>query len=88
MLDLLLAYGSNIELYPRWQAGLRERQPPLLLAWGRNDPFFVEAGAKAYLRDVPAAELHLFGTGHFALEEHVSEIAALVESFIDRHERA
>jgi pimeloyl-ACP methyl ester carboxylesterase len=87
MLDLLLDYGTNIELYPRWQAWLRERRPPLLLAWGRNDPFFAESGAMAYLRDVPDAELHLFDTGHFALEEHVSEIAALVGSFIDRHER-
>jgi pimeloyl-ACP methyl ester carboxylesterase len=82
MLDLLLDYGSNVSLYPTWQAWLREHQPPLLLTWGRNDPFFLEAGAKAYLRDVPGAELHLFDTGHFALEEHVSGIAA----FIDRHE--
>lgn len=87
MLDLLLDYGSNVERYPTWQAWLREHQPPLLLTWGRNDPFFLEAGAKAYLRDVPDAELRLFDTGHFALEEHVSEIAALVAAFIDRHER-
>jgi pimeloyl-ACP methyl ester carboxylesterase len=86
MLDLLLDYGSNVELYPTWQAWLREHQPPLLLTWGRNDPFFLEAGAKAYLRDIPDAELHLFDTGHFALEEHVSEIAALVAAFVDRHE--
>ncbi len=87
MLDLLLDYGSNVELYPTWQAWLREHNPPLLLTWGRNDPFFGEAGAKAYLRDVPDAELHLFDTGHFALEEHVSEIAALVAAFIDRQEQ-
>jgi pimeloyl-ACP methyl ester carboxylesterase len=88
MLDLLLDYGSNVALYPAWQAWLREHQPPLLLTWGRNDPFFREAGAKAYLRDVHDAELHLFDTGHFALEEHVSEIAALVAAFIDRHEHS
>ena len=87
MLDLLLDYGSNVELYPTWQAWLREHQPPLLVTWGRNDPFFLEAGARAYLRDVPDAQLHLFETGHFALEEHVSEIATLVDDFVDRQEQ-
>jgi pimeloyl-ACP methyl ester carboxylesterase len=86
MLDLLLDYGSNVELYPIWQAWLREHQPPLLLTWGRNDPFFLEAGATAYLRDVPDAELHLLDTGHFALEEDVADIATLVTEFVERQE--
>lgn len=85
MLDLLLDYPSNIARYPRWQAWLRQDRPPLLLAWGRHDPFFLEAGAKAYLRDVPDAQLHLFDTGHFALEEHAHDIAPLVARFIDAH---
>ena len=58
-------------------------QPPALVLWGRNDPFFVEAGAHAYLRDLPNAPVHLFDTGHFALEEDVAAIAPLVAAFID-----
>jgi pimeloyl-ACP methyl ester carboxylesterase len=83
-LDLAFDYGSNVALYPRWQAWLRERRPPTLVLWGRNDPFFLEAGARAYLRDVPDAELHLFDTGHFALEEHVTEIAPIIAAFAGR----
>jgi hypothetical protein len=51
---------------------------------GRGDPFFPEPGARAYLRDVPDAELHLFDTGHFALEENLPEIAPLIATFLDR----
>ena len=82
--DLAFDYHTNVELYPRWQAWLRRHQPPTLIVWGRNDPFFLEAGARAYLRDLPAAELHLFNTGHFALEESLGEIAPLIASFLDR----
>jgi pimeloyl-ACP methyl ester carboxylesterase len=81
---LALDYHSNVELYPAWQQWLRERQPPTLIVWGRNDPFFPEAGAHAYLADLPQAELHTFGTGHFALEERLPDIAPLIESFVDR----
>src|SRR6185437_527294 len=63
MLDLLYDYQSNVALYPTWQRWLREYQPPLLLPWGRNDKFFPEAGARAYLKDVPGAELHLLDGG-------------------------
>lgn len=52
--------------------------------WGRGDPFFPEAGARAYLRDLPDAELHLFDTGHFALEEKLPEMAPLIAAFLDR----
>jgi putative NADH-flavin reductase/pimeloyl-ACP methyl ester carboxylesterase len=83
-LDLAFDYHSNVELYPRWQAWLREHRPPTLVVWGRNDPFFTEAGAQAYRDDVPDAEVHLFDTGHFALEERVDEIAPLIASFLDR----
>lgn len=85
MLDLLYDYRSNTALYPAWQAWLREHRPPLLLPWGRNDDFFPEAGARAYLADVPDAELHLLDGGHFALEEHLDTIADLTADFVTRH---
>ena len=87
MLDLLYDYQSNVALYPRWQAWLREQRPPVLLPWGRNDQFFPEAGARAYLDDVPDAELHLLDTGHFALDEQLETIAHLATGFIARHAR-
>ncbi|HEX8866293.1 MAG TPA: alpha/beta hydrolase, partial [Lentzea sp.] len=79
--DLFLDYHSNVEKYPEWQAYLREHQPPTLITWGKGDPFFLEPGAKAYLRDLPDAELHVLDTGHFALEENLVEIAALIRAF-------
>ncbi|MFF3287362.1 alpha/beta fold hydrolase [Streptomyces sp. NPDC003023] len=81
---LAFDYRSNVEQYPRWQAWLRKHTPPTLITWGRNDPFFPEPGARAYLRDLPDAELHLFDTGHFALEENLPEIAPLIAGFLDR----
>ncbi len=83
-LDLAFDYKSNLVRYPEWQQWLRQSQPPTLIAWGRNDPFFTEAGARAFLADVPEAELHLFDTGHFALEECLPEIAPLIADFVDR----
>lgn len=81
---LALDYHTNVALYPTWQQWLRDHQPPTLIVWGRNDPFFPEAGAHAYLADLPHAELHTFATGHFALEENLPELAPLIESFLDR----
>jgi pimeloyl-ACP methyl ester carboxylesterase len=81
---LALDYHTNIELYPSWQRWLRDHQPPTLIVWGRNDPFFPPLGAHAYLRDLPDAELHTFATGHFALEDRLPEIAPLIGSFLDR----
>ncbi len=81
-IDLFLDYHTNVAKYPEWQAYLREHQPRTLITWGRGDPFFLEPGAKAYLRDLPAAQLHLFDTGHFALEEDLAEIAALIRNFV------
>ncbi|MFD0684158.1 alpha/beta fold hydrolase [Actinomadura fibrosa] len=83
-IDLIFDYRSNVERYPAWQAWLREHTPPALIVWGRNDMFFPEPGARAYLRDLPDAELHLFDTGHFALEERLPEIAPLIAGFLDR----
>jgi pimeloyl-ACP methyl ester carboxylesterase len=68
-LALFYSYGSNPPAYPKWQEFFRKQQPPTLIVWGKNDVIFPEAGAKAYLRDLPKAELHLLDTGHFALEE-------------------
>jgi pimeloyl-ACP methyl ester carboxylesterase len=83
-LDLAFDYHSNVTLYPQWQSWLRKHTPPALIVWGRNDTFFPEPGARAYLRDLPDADLHLFDTGHFALEDHLPEIAPLVADFLDR----
>lgn len=83
-IPLHLDYHSNVELYPVWQQWLRDHQPPALIVWGRGDPIFVEAGAHAYLRDLPDAEVHILDTGHFALEEGLPEIAPLIAKFLDR----
>lgn len=75
-------YPSNIPLYPQWQAYMRDHQPPTLIAWGKNDRGFSVAGAKAYRRDLPDAELQYFDTGHFALEEDAAPIAeAIIRRF-------
>jgi pimeloyl-ACP methyl ester carboxylesterase len=81
-LDLFLDYASNVALYPEFQAHFRKHHPPLLAVWGQNDPFFLPAGAKAFARDNPNAEIHFFDTGHFALETHASEIAAKIHTFL------
>jgi putative NADH-flavin reductase/pimeloyl-ACP methyl ester carboxylesterase len=83
-LDLAFDYRRNVELYPQWQAWLRRHRPATLVIWGRNDPFFLEEGAEAFREDVPDAEVHLFDTGHFALEERLSEIAPLLGAFVGR----
>jgi pimeloyl-ACP methyl ester carboxylesterase len=81
---LALDYHSNVDRYPSWQRYLREHRPATLILWGRHDPFFTEAGARAYLRDVPDAELHLLDAGHFALESHLPEMAPRIADFLDR----
>ena len=83
-LDLFLDYASNVALYPKFQEYFRKERPPLLAVWGQNDPFFLPAGAKAFSRDNPKAEVHLFDTGHFALETHANEIGTEIESFLKR----
>jgi pimeloyl-ACP methyl ester carboxylesterase len=85
MLDLLYDYQSNVALYPCWHEYLRANQPPALLPWGRNDQFFPPEGARAYLDDLPEAELHLLDTGHFATATHHDEIAQLIAAFLDEH---
>ena len=83
-LDLFLDYASNVALYPRFQEYFRSKQPPLLAVWGKNDPFFLPAGAEAYKRDIPTAEVHFLPTGHFALETHHREVADKVKDFLGR----
>lgn len=83
-LDLILDYRTNVALYPAFQAYFREYRPPFLAVWGRHDPAFLPAGALAYKRDLPDAEVHLLNTGHFALETHHHEIAAYIRDFLSR----
>jgi pimeloyl-ACP methyl ester carboxylesterase len=81
-LDLLLDYASNVALYPQFQAYFRKHQPPFLAVWGKNDPFFLPAGAEAFKRDIPGALVRFFDTGHFALETHATEIATAIRDFL------
>ena len=83
-LDLFLDYASNVALYDSFQEYFRREQPAFLAVWGKNDPFFLPAGAEAFQRDMPQAEIHFFDTGHFALETHVEPIAATILDFLSR----
>jgi pimeloyl-ACP methyl ester carboxylesterase len=83
-LDLFGDYQSNIALYPKFQEYIRTHRPPLLAVWGKNDPFFLPAGAQAFKRDHPNAEVHLLEAGHFALESQGPEIAAIIRDFLER----
>lgn len=82
---LLYDYRTNAAAYPKWQAWLRANQPPTLIAWGAHDPSFIAAGAEAYRRDLPHAEIHLLDAGHFALDVKTDEIARLILDFMARH---
>jgi pimeloyl-ACP methyl ester carboxylesterase len=81
-LDLFLDYASNVKLYPAFHDYFRKVKPLLLAIWGKNDPFFLPAGAEAFRKDVPDARVELLDTGHFALETHVVEIAARIKDFL------
>ena len=81
-LDLFRDYASNVALYPAFQRYFREHQPRMLAIWGRNDPFFLPAGAEAYGRDLPKADIRLLDTGHFALETHAAEIADAIRDVL------
>jgi pimeloyl-ACP methyl ester carboxylesterase len=83
-LDLFYDYRTNIDLYPRFHEFFRTRQPPTLIVWGANDKIFPAEGARAYLKDLPQAELHLLDSGHFALEDKGEDIAALMLDFFAR----
>lgn len=83
-LGLIADYASNVALYPRIHQYFRERRPPLLAVWGANDPFFLPAGAEAFRRDLPEAEVRFLDAGHFALETHAREIAGYMLDFLGR----
>lgn len=82
--DLFYDYRNNLEAYPRWQAWMRERQPRLLVIWGKYDPSFDLSEPESYQRDVPAAQVHVLDAGHFALDTAADEIAQLLREFIPR----
>jgi pimeloyl-ACP methyl ester carboxylesterase len=82
-LDLFLDYASNVKLYPNFQEYFRKSKPPLLAIWGRNDPFFIPAGAEAFRKDIPKAQVRFLDTGHFAIETHAEEIASAMREFFE-----
>ncbi|MFI1657713.1 alpha/beta fold hydrolase [Streptomyces sp. NPDC020472] len=84
-LQLFWDYQFNLDGYPAFQEYFRTHRPPLLAVWGRGDEIFGPAGAEAFARDLPDAEIHLLDAGHFALETHGEEIAGLVRGFLGRH---
>jgi len=82
-LDLFYDYRTNVPLYPKWQAFLRERQPKTIIFWGQNDVFFTKEGGEAYLQDLPNAEMHRLVGGHFAVEDNLDYISANMHRFYD-----
>jgi pimeloyl-ACP methyl ester carboxylesterase len=80
-LDLFYDYRTNVTLYPKWQAFLRDRQPKTLLFWGQNDIFFTREGGEAYLKDLPKAEMHRLDSGHFAVEDCLEYISSNIHRF-------
>ena len=83
-LDIIYDYRTNVALYPAFHAYFRAHQPPALILWGENDPIFLPEGARAFLRDLPEAELHFFDTGHFALEDRADEMIPVMRDFLAR----
>ena len=84
-LDLIGDYKNNVALYPKFQEFFRTHRPPTLAVWGKNDPFFLPAGAEAFRRDNPSAKVLFYDTGHFALETHAAEIGSEIHTFLAAH---
>ena len=82
-LDLIGDYKSNVALYPKFQEFFHTHRPPTLAVWGKNDPFFLPAGAEAFRRDNPSTKVVFYDTGHFALETHAAEIGAEIRAFLN-----
>jgi pimeloyl-ACP methyl ester carboxylesterase len=82
--ELLYQYRDNVAQYPKWQDYLRKAQPPILVAWGNNDPFFTIEGRDFFKTLVPATEVRAYDAGHFALETHAPEIASEMLAFLGR----
>ncbi len=82
--DLFYDYRTNVENYPKWQAWMQQKQPRLLVIWGKYEASFDPSEPEAYRRDVPQAEIHVVDGGHFALDTAADEIAVLVSQFMRR----
>jgi pimeloyl-ACP methyl ester carboxylesterase len=82
-LRLFADYASNLPLYPKLHAWLRESRVPVLAIWGRNDEIFLPAGALAFADDAPGAEICLLDGGHFLLESHLDAAAGTIRGFLD-----
>jgi pimeloyl-ACP methyl ester carboxylesterase len=80
--DLFYDYRTNVDAYPKWQAWMRERQPRLLVIWGKYELSFDPGEPERYRKDVPTAEVHIVDGGHFALDTAADEIANLVQTFV------
>jgi pimeloyl-ACP methyl ester carboxylesterase len=85
--DLFYDYRTNIESYPLWQKWLRDHQPPLLVMWGQYDPSFTVAGAEAFKKEVPSAEVDILDAGHFAMDEQPGQMIQIMQTFLDRQQR-
>ena len=83
-LAVMYDYRTNVALYPAFHDYFRVFQPPALILWGVNDPIFLPEGARAFLRDLPQAELHHLDTGHFALEDKADQMVPLIREFLGR----
>ena len=83
--QILFNYQDNVANYPKWQEYLRAKRPPMLIVWGKNDPFFTLKGVDYFKAQVPSAEIHLFDAGHFALETHAGDIAGRIKPFLARN---
>jgi pimeloyl-ACP methyl ester carboxylesterase len=84
-LGIIYDYRTNVALYPDFHAYFRAHRPPALILWGENDPIFLPEGARAFLRDLPEAELHFFDAGHFALEDKADEMIPVMRNFLARN---
>jgi pimeloyl-ACP methyl ester carboxylesterase len=83
--DVIAGLKDNLAWFPKYQEYLREHRPPTLIVWGPRDGYMPEGAARAYLRDLPDAELHLFEDGgHWLLETHLSQTVGLVRAFLGR----
>src|SRR5882762_6085584 len=80
--DLFYDYRTNVDAYPKWQAWMREKQPRLLVLWGKYDLSFDLSEPEAYRRDVPKAAVHVLDAGHFALDTAADQMAQLVRGFM------
>jgi pimeloyl-ACP methyl ester carboxylesterase len=83
-LDFFYDYRTNVELYPKWQAFLKERQPKTIIFWGQDDIFFTREGGESFLKDLPKAEMHRLNSGHFAVEDCLPQIADAMARFYTR----